>query len=141
MSERSAALGKQTFTVAGYTFNLKITEGVLSEIEERLYKRRVEALVKIKDAYPQEAYVAKLDELLQLYEDGAFDVLKSEAVQKYLQSEDGCVFLLAIMGGMTEKELIPLWIDHREELELVIKQAMGLSFPKGGRPEKRRGKR
>jgi hypothetical protein len=141
MSERASAIGNPTFTVAGRTFNLKITEGVLADIEDRLYKRRVDAVVKMRDAYPKDVYVGKLDEVLKQYEDGAFDVLKSEAVQKYLQTEEGCVFLLAIMGGMSEKELLPLWIDNQEELEVVIKQAMGLSFPKGVRPAKAKGKK
>lgn len=122
--------------IANVTFNLKLTHDVLASIENRLYQRRVDAIATLKDKYPQEVYVAKLDEALQQLEDGAFDVMRSEAVQKYLQTDQGCVFLLAIMGNITEKELLPLYIDHEAEFQHAMKAAMEISFPKLSRPAK-----
>lgn len=130
----------QEITVAGHTFKLRLTHDVFESIEQRLYQRRLDALKSMKDAYPSDVYVSKLNTLLQQLEDGEFDVMQSEAIQKWLQTDKGCVFLLAVLGNMTEKELLPLWMENQAEFQNVIKSAFGISFPKDERPPGKRSK-
>lgn len=148
MSERSAAFAQKVpdFQIehngTTYTFKLAITEGVLLDVEQRLYQRALDGLKATREHYPEAAYLKRLDAIRKDYEEGAYDAVQSEAVQRFLATEKGHVFLLAVMGGTNEKTLIQLWIDKRAELTEVLEKAIGMSLPVKPRPKaKRPGRR
>lgn len=150
MSERAALFGKKVapFTIehdgTPYTFTLGITEGVLLEVETRLYQRAVASLQTLRSAYGEPEYLKRLDALRVGYETGDYDVLQSKAVQQFLKTEKGAIFLLSIMGNMTEKQLIPLFMAKTAELTGLVRTALGISLPlkrAGGPKAKGRAKK
>ena len=134
MSERSAALGikapPKTIEHDGKTYAVApvLTEGTMLAVEEKMYARDKAALLDLRDAYPKEEFVKRLDELRAQKAEGFYS-FESERTLKTLQTTDGAVLLLTCMMSATEAEIFALLTERPAEMEEFLNEAMADSLP------------
>ncbi len=119
-----------------YSFSTAITFAAISEIETALYQKALKRVIDLRDAYPPEAYVERLDACRMGLEEGKFDLVKNEAVRDHLKSASGVCLLMSVLGKCSEAEILTLMEDRRAELEQVVQLAVERSLSAKPAPEK-----
>ncbi len=111
-----------------FTFVSAIKGGALLALEAKLYDRARAALADMRDAYPLDEYLKRLDDLRAKYDDGHF-ALTSLATQKLLKTEHGGMLLLASLCGADEGEVLELLTARTEEVSRIIDEIVDATFP------------
>lgn len=149
MSERSAALGvhgpAKTIEHKGKTYSIApvLTEGTLLAVEAKMYARDKAALLDLRDAYPTDEYLKRLDELRAKHESGYYS-FESQHTLDFLQTKAGAVVLLSCMMSADAGEILDLMAAKAGELEQILNEVMADSFPDAPPPKaeapRRRGR-
>lgn len=140
MSERTAGMGikgpPKTIEHNGKTYTIApvLTEGTLARIESHMYQKARQALVELKDDYPEAAYVAELNALRKRREEGAF---MFENCADLLDNIDGAALMLGFMMDATRAEVIDLLMSKPAEMEEIMSEVMADTFPAGTVPKQK----
>ncbi len=111
-----------------FTFVRALTGGALLALEAKLYDRARAALADMRDAYPLDEYLKRLDDLRAKYEDGYY-ALTSPTTQKLLKTERGAVLLLEALCGASESEVFELLTERTEEVSRILDEVIEATFP------------
>lgn len=134
MSERTAALGTsapaRTIEHNGrvYTIAPVVTEGTMARVEAALYERAKKGLTDLRADMPEAAYLERLDELRNRYEEGYY-AFESEHTMEFLQTQKGTLVLLGAMMTADAGEVLDLLTHKPAEVEDALNDAMASSFP------------
>ncbi len=130
-----AAAPAHTITHNGktYTFVSALSNGALVAFEAKLYDRARTALTDMRNDYPADAYLTRLDELRKRYEDGYY-AFTSEPTQKFLQTPKGGIVMLSALCGADEGEVVELLAHRSDELMRIVEDVADATFP--DRPKK-----
>ncbi|HEY1188104.1 MAG TPA: hypothetical protein VGE74_10630 [Gemmata sp.] len=140
MSERAAAFGAlappKTIEHKGrvYTIAPVLTQGTLLAVEERMYQRAKDALVKSRELYTSDEYSAERAKLRSQYETGGFAFESAHGLE-FMQTVSGAVLLLGCMMDAEPAEILELLTAKPEELETALNEALEASFPSDRRPK------
>jgi hypothetical protein len=99
----------------------------LAEFERERYRAERDKLRDLRDDYPTEVYVERLDRLRERYERKEF-AFENDA--KFRESPEGILLVLRLMTGRDGRDVLRLFCTHTEEVVHLVSLVIGESFPK-----------
>lgn len=121
--------GKHLFTHRGKTYEVSlVTMGLSRDFENRRYHAAREALRELKEDYPTDEYVKRIDALRERYDTGAFGLAHVENLKAVANPKDA-VLLLSLLFGVDEITALEIISEHPAEIPSLLKTILKESFP------------
>jgi hypothetical protein len=99
----------------------------LAQFERERYRIEREKLRELRDDYPPDVYVERLDQLRERYERHEFRFENDDA---FRTSPEGVLLILRVMTGRNDRDCWRLFCETPEEVAAVMEQVIRESFPK-----------
>lgn len=132
MSVYNTALGnsgpKRTFEHDGITYELHyVDQGMKAAIENHLYDKACDALKIAEKLYSREEFAEKRTALCDAYESGEF-AFESKRGLAFIQSEPGALKIASLIFGLTEMQIMKLFVARMKDISQIIKEILEASL-------------